>query len=246
MENFFTYFPDMYEESELTQLEYIGPLLIGILMIILFYFLKNRISDRAKNAIIFTLGGILAISELSDKIWVYANQGWHWDMLSLHLCSLSAILGVYIIFFKQSRILFGIWFFWSLQGAFQALLSPTVTVGVEYYKYWQFFTHHVLLIVLPLTFIYFKNWIPTFADVKRSYIWLVIVSMPVMLFNTFTGMGYMFVSLSHDARPTTGSPLDYLGPYPYYILTLFIFAFALLYLTYLPIQLIYRKKAIRN
>ena len=242
MPEFFRYFPDMYEGSKLSRFEYLGPLLIGLLIIISLYFLKDRISDKTKKTTVYILAGILAISEITDKIYVYVHLGWHYDMLSFHLCSISAVLGVYIIFFSKSRALFGIWFFWSLQGALQALLSPTVTVGTEYYKYWQFFTHHVLLIVLPITLLYFNNWIPTFKDVKKSYIWLVIICIPVIIFNSITGMGYMFVSLTHDARPTTGSPLDLLGPYPFYILPLFVLVFILIYLTYLPIKLIYRKR----
>ena len=245
MIEFFRYFPDMYADSELTTFEYIGPLLIGLITVTIFFFIKDRIGDKFKSNIIFILGGILALSEISDKIYVYAHLGWHYDMLSFHLCSISAVLGVYLIFFRQNKTLFGIWFFWSLQGALQALLQPTVTVGVEYYKYWQFFTHHVLLVILPVTFIYFRGWIP-FKDVLRSYMWLVIVSIPVMIFNTITGMGYMFVSFGHDARPTTGSILDLLGPFPFYIIPLIGLAFALFYITYLPIQIIYRKKQLQK
>ena len=241
MNEFFRHFPDMYTGSSLTGLEYFGPLFIGLLVLVLFFNINDNISDRAKQRIIITMGSILAISEISDKIYVFAHNGWTWELLSLHLCSISAILGVYLIFFNQNRTLYGIWFFWALQGAFQALLSPTVTVGVEYFKYWQFFTHHVLLVVLPITFIYFNNWIPTFHDVKKSYIWLVIISIPVMVFNTFTGLNYMFVSFGGDVRPVTGSPLDWLGPYPWYIISLFGFAFLLLSLTYLPIKLIYNR-----
>ena len=242
MQEFFRHFPDMYEGSSLTGLEFMGPLLIGIIVLVVFYFLKDSLSTKAKQRIILVMGTILAISEISDKIYVYYHLGLSVELLSLHLCSISAILGVYLIFFNQNRTLYGIWFFWALQGAFQALLSPTVTVGIGYFKYWQFFTHHVLLVILPVTFIYFNNWIPKFKDVIRSYIWLIIVSIPVIIFNTFVGTGYMFVSLSHDARPTTGSPLDWLGPYPFYIIVLFAFAFALLALTYVPIKLIYNRK----
>lgn len=242
MAEFFRYFPDMYEGSELTQFQYLGPLIIGLITIILFYIIKDRISDKIKKVIIFALAGILALSEISDKIYVYIHLGWHYDMLSFHLCSISAVLGVYLVFFNQNRTLFGIWFFWSLQGALQALLAPTVTVGTEYFKYWQFFTHHVILVVLPIAILYFKNWIPNFNDVKRSFLWLIITCIPIIIFNTITGTGYMFVSLSQDARPTTGSILDYLGPFPYYILTLFILVFLLICLTYLPIKIIYRKK----
>lgn len=242
MIKFFDYFPDMYEGSSLTGFEYYGPLLLGVLTIVLFYFIKDKITKTSKRNIIFALGGILAFSEIADKIYVYYHLGWSYDLLSLHLCSISAIVGVYLIFFNQNRTLFGIWFFWSLQGALQALLSPTVTVGFEFFKYYQFFLHHVLLIILPLTILYFNNWIPTFKDVKNSYIWLIVVSIPVIIFNSFTGMGYMFVSLTHDARPTTGSPLDYLGPYPFYIISLFAFVFALLLITYLPFKFIYHRK----
>ncbi len=242
MRTFFEYYPEQLESSSLTTLEYIGPLLIGILVIISFYFLKDLLSTKAKQRIILTLGTILAISEIGDKIYSYLHLGVTHDILSLHLCSISAIVGAYLIFFNQNRTLYGIWFFWSLQGAFQALLSPKVTVGIETFRYWQFFTHHVLLIILPITFIYFNNWIPTYKDVIRSYVWLIIVSIPVIIFNTFVGTGYMFVSLSHDARPITGSPLDWLGPYPFYIFVLFAFAFMLLSLTYVPIKLIYNRK----
>lgn len=242
MQEFFRHFPDQFEGSTLTSFEFIGPLLIGIFVLVFFYFFKDRFTSITKQRIILGMGTLLAISEISDKIYVYYHLGLDVELLSLHLCSISAIVGVYLIFFNQNRTLYGIWFFWSLQGAFQALLSPTVTVGVEYFKYWQFFTHHVLLVILPVTFIYFNNWIPTFKDVIRSYIWLIIVSIPVILLNTFVGTGYMFVSLSHDARPITGSPLDWLGPYPYYIIVLFAFAFMLLALTYAPIKLIYNRK----
>ena len=108
MTNFFTYFPDMFDGSELTRFEYLGPLLIGLIVIVTFYFMKKRFTEKTKKLIIYTLGGILALSEISDKVYVYMHLGWHWDMLSLHLCSISAVVGVFLIFFRPNRYLYGV------------------------------------------------------------------------------------------------------------------------------------------
>ena len=240
--DFFDYVPDMAEGYSLTLLEKWLPLLFTIIIIVILFFLKNKLSHKAKSNILTIMGLILFVSEIGARLLYFSYFGFSPNIISLHLCSISGIVGAYLLIFNRNRVLFGVWFFWALQGGLQALLTPTVTVGVYTLKYWFFYGTHMFLVITPFIMIYFMDYIPTFKDFKKSYLYLVILSIPVMLYNTVMGTNFMYISLSQDVRPITGSLLDILGPYPYYILILYGFVYISLLLTYLPFYLIYNRK----
>ena len=82
-------------------------------------------------------------------------------------------------------------------------------------------------------------WVEEFSvsmkSVFKSMIVLNILAMIAFIANLMTGANYMFLA----RKPANPSILDYLGPYPWYILSLELLALIMFILLYLP----FRKQA---
>jgi hypothetical integral membrane protein (TIGR02206 family) len=161
-------------------------------------------------------------------LWLVVNQaGWYgwlvatgiWtvrDSLPLQLCLINAILCV-VVLIKPTRPLYDIVYFWGIAGGGFALFSPDLfQYGFPHFRFWMFFTVHGALILtavlLTVTSAYWPNW--------RSFVRFVIVTNLTMLVigavNWLTGGNYMYLART----PEFPTPIDYMGPWPYYLLGL--------------------------
>lgn len=72
---------------------------------------------------------------------------------------------------------------------------------------------------------------PTFKSVIKAFITLNILAGFVFITNQIIGSNYMFLS----RKPSNVSIIDFLGPYPWYILSLEVVALTLFILLYLVV-----------
>lgn len=73
-----------------------------------------------------------------------------------------------------------------------------------------------MMIWVVFYFTWVKEYRPTIWSVVKVFVFLNILLPIVIVINKLVGGNYMF--LSH--KPSTPSLLDYLGPYPWYLLSL--------------------------
>lgn len=71
---------------------------------------------------------------------------------------------------------------------------------------------------------------PTIKSVWKAFVALNILAFVVFFINKVTGGNYMFLA----RKPSNPSLIDLLGPYPWYILSLEVVAFAIFFILYLP------------
>ncbi|NEY71853.1 TIGR02206 family membrane protein [Bacillus mesophilus] len=204
-------------------------LIFGFLSVMLFSY---REAIRKKKKIYrYILIGILLLCEISLYTWYSVTGIWDpYDTLPLQLCSISLLLCIFMLIMNSYRV-FEITYFLGLAGAIQALLTPELFYDFPHYRYFHFFIGHIAIMLSCLYMVWIEKYEPTFKSIWRALIVLNILAIFVFFVNKWTGGNYMFLA----RKPSNPSLLDYLGPYPYYILTLeaaAVFFFTLLYLPF--------------
>lgn len=148
--------------------------------------------------------------------------------LPLELCSISGIFCA-VMLLTKNRFLFEVFYFLAVGGSLQAMLTPNLDYGFPHYRYIQFFFSHYLIFCAPLILLWLYRFPITRRAVFRSWLALhVLASIVFVVDLVIPQANYMFLM----RKPTTPSLLDYLGPHPYYLLSLevlVLFIFALLY-----------------
>ncbi|RIW38502.1 TIGR02206 family membrane protein [Bacillus salacetis] len=202
----------------------------SVLLIVLFYIVRNRLKNEAGTPLRIILTGLLIMSEVSFQYWYYINGRWDLSInLPFQLCSLSLYLCTIMLLTRNYRI-FEVTFFVSMTGAFVAILTPELFFGYPHFRFFQFFIAHIAIVLSCLYMVWIEGYKPHFTSVFKSLAALNIIAFFVFLVNIAIGANYMF--LLH--KPVNASPIDFLGPYPWYIFSLEAVAFLLFSLLYLP------------
>ncbi|MGD6815965.1 TIGR02206 family membrane protein [Metabacillus sp. 113a] len=163
---------------------------------------------------------MLAISliafELLYHVWLLIHDNWELrHALPLELCNISFIM-TFLLLLTGKRVFYEILLFIGLMGASQAVLTPVLDIGFPHFRFFHFFYTHIWIMAVPLYYTWTKGYRPTIFSVVKTILFLNLI-LPVVLFvNSQTGGNYMFL----DHKPSSGSLLDLLGPYPWYILSL--------------------------
>ena len=133
--------------------------------------------------------------------------------LPLHLCRVANIL-LPVMVISGNKTLYNVLYYWSLSGIFQALITPDLLQTFPHYHFFRFFITHNMLIFVILLYSKHKKIRPTKAGIWIALFYMNIFLLVVFVVNTFLGSNYFWIM----EKPSTASLLDYLGPWPWYIL----------------------------
>jgi hypothetical integral membrane protein (TIGR02206 family) len=129
---------------------------------------------------------------------------------------------------------FELTYFWGLSASAQAVLTPALSADQDAstFLYWQYFITHSGVVVAALFLAFGLGLTP-----RRGAVWRVFTATAVWagmaaIGNAITGGNYMFLS----ERPETASLLDYMGPWPWYILGSALLALTLFTVLDLPFR----------
>lgn len=146
----------------------------------------------------------------------------------LELCDASLWL-VIASLLTLHRTVFDIAYYWAIAGATQSLFTPNLVNPTPFLSV-QFFVDHGLIVCATLYLIWSGQARPHPGSIARSLIAANIYAVVVGTFDFIFKTNYMFLR----SKPPTPSLLDYLGPWPLYILVTELVALALFLLLYLP------------
>lgn len=198
--------------------------------------------ERRSRAARYALAGGLVLCELSLNLWYVSEHVFDVkDTLPLELCSISLYLCTAMLLLR-SRALFQIVYFTGIGGALQALLTPVLFYGFPHFRFIEFFAAHILIIASVLYMVWVEGFHPTLKSVGITMIFLNVLLVIIYPMNIVTGGNYMFLS----RKPDTPSLLDWLGPHPWYLLSLEVVALFMCLVLYFPFALKKRLPAVRN
>ncbi len=205
--------------------------MLGLLLVsgVLLFLFRARFT-KGKSVIRYTLAIILLMSELSLYIWYVYTGVWDpIDSLPFQLCSISLFLSI-IMLITRSYFLFEVTYFLGIGGALQAMLTPELAYDFPHYRYFHFFLAHIVIILASLYMLWYENFRPTGKSVWKAFVALNVIAFIVFFINKETGGNYMFLA----RKPMNTSLIDFLGPYPWYIVSLEVVALIMFFILYLP------------
>ena len=213
-------------------IEHLIPVLIFSL---LSYYLISRKNDWSKTTHQnFAIGFSFLLAALNIIHPIYLNYHGNFDVskdLPFHLCNFLTLIYPYVAI-KNSRWLFAILYFWILVGTFQAILTPDLKERFPdpvYFKYWIVHCGLVLLVLHGLFVFDFKIYK---KDLYRAVWGANIYLIFSLIVNLGTGGNYFFSM----KKPEAASLLDFLGPWPWYLITGQVAMLVLFHIYYLPIH----------
>ncbi|MGG1661535.1 TIGR02206 family membrane protein [Brevibacillus sp. NRS-1366] len=205
-------------------------LLLACLIALLFLFrqkLRVPVTDKWAR---YILASLLLLSEVCFQLWHVFTESWSAAFtLPLQLCSVTLLFSA-VMLINRRYGLFEITFFAGVGGAAQAMLTPELFYPFPHFRFLHFFLAHAGIILACLYMTWVEGYRPTFRSLWKTMGFLNLLLFIALLVNHWTGGNYLFVS----HKPENASLIDYLGPYPWYILSLEGVAFALFSLLYLP------------
>ncbi|WP_289136633.1 TIGR02206 family membrane protein [uncultured Brevibacillus sp.] len=204
-------------------------LLLALVTLLYFYRHKWQTSFSGKFTR-FALAGFLILSEVCFQLWHVYTDSWSAAFtLPLQLCSVTLLFSALLLITKNYS-LYEITFFAGIGGAAQALLTPELFYPFPHFRFFHFFLAHAGIILACLYMTWVEGYQPVFRSVWKTMGFLNVLLVIALLVNSWTGGNYLFVS----RKPENASLIDFLGPYPWYILSLEGVAFALFTLLYMP------------
>jgi hypothetical integral membrane protein (TIGR02206 family) len=187
----------------------------------------NNVNRAARIGLFF----ILIISEISLQVWLWWSGHWAYQhALPLHLSSISLILSSILLLNKSYR-LFEFTYFVGVGSALQAMITPDISLYTfPHYRYIHFFISHGGTVVANLFMVFIEGYRPTGRSIWKAFLWLNAYTLLIFIVNFLIEGNYMYIS----EKPVNPSIIDYLGPWPWYILSLEAIALLTFFILYLP------------
>jgi len=232
-----TFFSDSYKGNQFSSFsdEHLMMITIFFLGCFLLYFFRHFFLRHEKAMRIFFFTSLL-LFEIGYNAWLIMSERWNLAYsLPLQLCTISTYL-CFILLIKNRYGVFEIVYFTGIGGALQAILTPELFFNYPHFRFIQFFATHSLIIWTCLFYVFSMKYRPTLKSIGKTFIFLNVLSLFVFFVNKWTEGNYMF--LAH--KPTNASLIDFLGPYPWYIVSLEMVCFVVFFILYVPF--LFRKK----
>ena len=136
-------------------------------------------------------------------------------MLPAHLCDVAALLGG-VALLTRRPVICELLYFWGLAGTLQGLLTPALDHDFPHPRFFTFFALHSGVVMAALYVVLGLGITPRRGGVGRAFFWILAYAGVAGLIDSMTGADYGFLR----AKPEQHSLLDFLGPWPWYIVGL--------------------------
>ncbi|MFK4785760.1 TIGR02206 family membrane protein [Fusobacterium sp. MFO224] len=217
------------DELILFSTEHLISILIYSLIFIFLSFISNLFSKRIYASVLGIVILIIKIIELFIRHTVYSES--IYQLLPLHLCNIALIFAIISMIFKFN-FLFQLVFYFSI-GAFFAIIFPENIPRFYDFRNISFFLTHFFIIFASWYEIINFKFKPNLKGLLLSFVILNFFILLSFKVNNLFGTNFMFTNI----KPNLSSPLNYFGPWPYYIIISDCIFLFLEYIYYLPFKL---------
>ncbi len=212
--------------------------LIALLFFTLFgYFLirwAKKLSHQKKYTVVTIFAFSLSTTVILWTILKIYTRGFDIKQdLPLHLCNFIALL-LPIVTLARKKIYFNIILFWILAGTTHSVITPDLNNGFPNYVFFKYWYVHAGLIIFVLYVAIVLQIKPNLKSVFKSFLAFQAYFILLFIINKFLNSNYLYI----NSKPDGATALDYLGEWPYYILTVELFLIPYFLIIYLPFYLI--------
>jgi hypothetical integral membrane protein (TIGR02206 family) len=134
--------------------------------------------------------------------------------LPFHLCRFANLMIPFVLI-RRNEFMFQILYFWGLSGMLQGIISPDIIQDFPHFHYFRFFIGHHLLVVAIIYMVVIYDMKPTLLGLKNAFIGMNLFLLLSFIVNILLDANYFWIM----EKPPAGSLLDFMGPWPWYIIT---------------------------
>ncbi len=208
----------------------------------LIWLARSNASEVIKRRTEVGLGVLLLLSVLADPLtnWLRYAHGpdgsaaralemIHQNSYPFYLCDVVAIV-LAIALFRRSQRLAEVGYLWGVAGTLQGLITPTLYFSWDAPEFYAFFLQHGGVPVAGLLLVFGMQLRPERGVFTRILLWSWAYMAIVIVLNALLSTNYGFL----NGKPGVPTLFDYMGPYPWYLITLNLIAYLLYALLLLP------------
>ena len=210
--------------------EHVLPLIVIGAVIVAVLFASRRWPGRWVDHGARVIAVAVVLAEVGWWVISIAYGTWtvQWS-LPLHLCEAGCFLVAAALWWR-ARFAFEMAYFWGLGGTLPGLFSPSIPGNFPDPVYFQYYAQHGLLVLGAFYLVVALRMRPARRAVMRVSLSTASYALAVGVVDYFTNGNYLFLR----ELPPTKTLLDYLGPWPWYIVTMTVGAILVFNLLYLP------------
>ena len=212
-------------------------------LVLVLWYAKACKEPEKVNRLRIGLASFMILVETSWHAWALTVGVWHVNhALPLHLCSVGAILSIFMLLMRNYSI-FEVLYFWGIAGAIQAVLTPDLRgYNFPHFHYFWYFASHGMVILAVFWMLIVEKVRPTWYSLRKTVLITIIYAFVVYPANMVTGGNYMLL-MQKPAVPTLADSLDI---WPGYLFWLIVVALAIATMCYLPFAIVDASRRYKN
>ena len=161
--------------------------------------------------------------------------------LPLHLCDVS-VLALLIALVGRRQWAFEVAYFFGIAGATLAMLTPDMSHGFPSFMFFRFFVTHAAILMGVVFLMSAWSMRPRAGAIRRMVVAGTAYMTGASLANFLLGTNYGFLAW----KPAQPTPIDWMGPWPWYVGVLWGVGFCLVLVMYLPWWWFGRREALNS
>ncbi|HSB60952.1 MAG TPA: TIGR02206 family membrane protein [Vicinamibacteria bacterium] len=213
--------------------------LVGLATAVAVALVRRWPDSPAARALRIALAAAL-IALYAAEMAVAGAGGWlSWQVgLPLHLCDVALFLAIVALLAPRLAAHEGLYFL-ALSGTLLSLLTPELAWGFPSWDFFIFFVPHGLVVLSAVVLTWGYRLVPRPGAWWRVLLALHPYAGGVFLVNLWLDTNFLYLR----RKPVDASPLDWFGPWPFYIFTGQAVAAVLFFLLDLPLRPLRRRIA---
>lgn len=229
------------EQFQLFNTPHLVVLIVTLALCVILPLLAKYSGKKIRAVLAFLLLGSLAFALIAAAVENYSNGYLSIAaVLPMHLSD-WIIIFVFVAFITRNVYSFEVLYFWGMGGTLQAIITPELTINFPGLGFILFFINHSVIIICIIYLMVVYRLRPYPVSIKRVFIWSQVYFASAFLVNLILDTNYGFLM----EKPAQGTIIDFLGPWPYYLISLEILALLSFFIYYLPFY-IYDRLASRR
>ena len=185
---------------------------------------------------------IILVGLEAFRIWqgyTRFDEPWH-ELLPLHLCRIASYICALMLLVRNYR-LFEVAYFWGIGGSIAAMVTPDLDFTFPHPIFVGFFFGHTLVLSSVLFAIGAFEFKPRLRSIGFTAIATALYMGVVALVNVVLDTNYLY--LCH--KPEAITLYQYLGPWPWYIASVWLIGIVASFILYLPFVWLRPSRALR-